>query len=69
VAKQMAYREMMIVLASILWGFEMKVAPGSSLGEGGQAAGYGRERRDGYQLLRRLIAAAGSGLEPCFKLR
>lgn len=33
VAKQMAYREMMIVLASILWGFEMKVAPGSSLGE------------------------------------
>ena len=64
----MAYREMMIVLAHILWGFEVKLAPGSSLGEGAKGAGYGRERKDEYQLLD-FFAAAGYGPELCFKLR
>ena len=66
--KQMAYREMMIVLARILWAFEMKLAPGSLRSEGKSGAGYGRERRREYQLVD-LFAAAGSGPELCFKLR
>ena len=68
VGKQMAYREMMIVLARILWAFEMELAPGSSLGEGKFGAGYGRERKGEYQLVD-LFAAAGSGPELCFKQR
>ena len=68
VGKQMAYREMMITLASVLWGFEMRLATGSSLGEGGQGAGYGRERKDEYQLLD-FFTAVGSGPELCFKGR
>ena len=68
VGKQMAYREMMIVLANVLWRFEMRLAAGSSLGEGGQGAGAGRERRDEYHLFD-FFAAAGSGPELCFKRR
>ena len=65
----MAYREMMIVLANILWRFEMKVVPGSSLRGGGRlGAGYGRERHDEYQLYD-FFAGAGSGPELCFERR
>ena len=68
VGKQMAYREMMIVLANMLWRFEMRLAAGSSMGEGGQRAGHGRERRNEYQLFD-FFAAAGHGPELCFKER
>lgn len=67
VGKQMAYREMMIVLASVFWAFEMRLAVGLSLRKGGQGAGSG-QRRDEYQLLD-FFAAAGSGPELCFMRR
>jgi cytochrome P450 len=50
VGKAMAYLELMLVLARLLWEFEMRIAPGSTLGEGGVGLGRDREREGEYQL-------------------
>lgn len=68
VGKQMAYHEMMMILGHLLWRFEFRLGPGSTAGEGSPGTGYGRERRDEYQLVD-FFAAAGSGPELCFKER
>lgn len=50
VGKAFAYHELMSVLATLLWQFDMKLQEGSTLGEGGPALGVGRERVGDYQL-------------------
>lgn len=67
VGKQMAYYEMMTVIGRILWNFEMRLVPGSSLGEGSQGVGLGWER-DEYQLLD-FFTAETHGPLVNFKLR
>ena len=50
VGKTFAYQELMSVLARLLWQFDMRLKPGSTLGEGSPAFGKGRSRKDEYQL-------------------
>ena len=50
VGKQLAYNEMTVMTCRILWLCEMRLAPGSTMGEGGPDRGIGRERVDEYQL-------------------
>lgn len=52
VGKPMAYMELMMTLARLLWGYDMKLAPGSlgKVGEGAPGKGTGRERRNEFQM-------------------
>ena len=50
VGKIMAYQEMMTVLARVLWEFDLRLEPGSKVGEGFETGVEGRRRRDEYQL-------------------
>lgn len=67
-AKRMAYHEMMTVLASVLWTFEVRLAVKPAVGKRVIEEGGSQQRRDGYQLLD-FFAAAGQGPELCFKRR
>lgn len=50
VGKQFAYHELMSVMARLLLQFDMRLQPGSTLGEGSVSMGAGRQRKDEYQL-------------------
>ena len=52
IGKPMAYMELMLTLARLLWGYDMKLAPGDlgRIGEGAPGNGAGRERRDEFQM-------------------
>jgi cytochrome P450 len=50
IGKGMAYLELSISLAKVLWEYEMRVAPGTSAGEGRVGMEHGRERSSEYQL-------------------
>jgi len=51
VGKTIAYREMSIILARIIWLYDMRLAPGvaATLGEGHSNMGYGRTRKLEFQ--------------------
>jgi cytochrome P450 len=48
IGKNMAYVEMMITMARVLFQFDMKLA--STMGEGGPSLGWGRHRRQEMQV-------------------
>jgi cytochrome P450 len=50
IGKSMAYHELMSVLATLLWRFDMRLKPGNTLGEGMPTLGEGRRRKNEYQL-------------------
>lgn len=50
IGKGLAYVEMMTTLARTLWTFDMRLAPGTSLGEGQVDGEEGRRRSGEYQL-------------------
>lgn len=52
IGKNVAYLELKLTLAHLLYRFEMRLAPGyEAVGEGGEhLKGWGRQRRDEYQL-------------------
>jgi cytochrome P450 len=51
IGKGMAYMEMTIALARIMWLYDMRLAPGTNVGEGGYpGAPYGRHRKEEFQL-------------------
>ena len=50
VGKTMAYAEMKILLARMAWLFDMRLVQGSGLGEGRPGLGWGRDRKDEFQL-------------------
>lgn len=50
IGKRLAYNEMGITLAHIVWLFDMRLKPASSLGEGRPELGDGRMRREEFQL-------------------
>lgn len=48
----MAYLELSLALARLVWAFDMRLAPGEAgrVGEGRKGMGYGREREHEFQL-------------------
>jgi len=52
IGKPMAYLELSLTLARLVWGFDMKLADGPQgmIGEGRKGLGLGREREDEFQL-------------------
>ncbi len=46
----MAYAEMSILLARVIWLYDMRLKKGSTLGGGNPALGKGRTRRNEFQL-------------------
>jgi cytochrome P450 len=52
IGKGMAYLELSVALARMVWLFDMRLKPGSRVGEGGwEGAEYGRHRAGEYQLM------------------
>ncbi|KAH0558333.1 hypothetical protein GP486_005004 [Trichoglossum hirsutum] len=52
IGKGMAYMELSLALSRLMWLFDMRLKPGSTLGEGGwEGAEYGRQRVGEYQLM------------------
>ncbi|KAA8564223.1 hypothetical protein EYC84_011169 [Monilinia fructicola] len=52
IGKYLAYQEMKVVLARLIWTFDMKLSSsrkGGGLGEGGKGIGKGRERKEEFQ--------------------
>jgi cytochrome P450 len=50
IGKGMAYLELSVTLARVLWEFDVRLVPGTSVGEGHSGMDVGRERSDEYQL-------------------
>ena len=52
IGKSMAYMELMLTLARLLWGYDMKLATGDlgRIGEGAPGKGGGRERKGEFQM-------------------
>ncbi len=53
--RYLAYQEMGIALARMIWLFEMRLAPGEGMGGGRAGMGEGRGRRDEFQLWDRFV--------------
>ena len=56
VGKYLAYQEMGIALARIVWLFDMRLQPETTLGEGDAALGEGRGRKNEFQLYDRFVS-------------
>lgn len=46
----MAYAELTTTLARMVYMYDMRLAPGTSLGEGSQSVEHGRQRKAEFQL-------------------
>ena len=66
--KAMAYAEMKLLLARTVWMYDIRLEKGSTMGEGFPGLGFGRSRRDEYQLYD-WFAARADGPMVEFKLR
>ncbi len=67
-ASTIAYAEMELLLARVVWLFDMHVKESSTLGEGRASMGYGRTRRDEFQLYDKFVSKTDGPLVE-FKLR
>lgn len=56
IGKYLAYQEISLVVARTLWGFDMRLEPGSTLGEGSKKLGTGRQRRKEFQTWDRFVS-------------
>lgn len=56
VGKYLAYQEMAISLARMVWLFDMRLKPGSTLGEGHEGLGEGRMRKGEFQLYDKFVS-------------
>lgn len=56
VGKYLAYQEISIALARMLWLFDMRLQPGSTLGEGHWDMGEGRTRKAEFQLYDKFVS-------------
>jgi len=66
--KGMAYMEMSLVLARVLWLYDVKLQAGSTLGEGNESFAEGRRRRGEFQLIDTFVSKADGPMVE-FKLR
>lgn len=62
IGKAFAYKEMMLVMARLCFLFDMRLLPGSTLGEGGPELGWGRHRRHELQLEDSFVSKASGPL-------
>jgi cytochrome P450 len=56
IGKYLAYQEISLVVARTIWLFDMRLEPGSTLGEGSEKLGAGRERRNEFQTWDRFVS-------------
>lgn len=56
IGKYLAYQEMQLILARLLWRFDMRILPGSKLGEGSGRTGSLRSRESEFQLYDRFVS-------------
>ena len=56
VGKHLAYQEMAIMIARMVWLYDMRLQPESTLGEGRLGLGYGRGRKEEFQLYDKFIS-------------
>lgn len=68
VGKALAYGEISIVLARLIWLFEMRLEPGATLGEGSNALGRGRGVKKEFQTIDNFVALHDGPMVQ-FKLR
>lgn len=54
--KNLAYQEMMIILAKLIFMYEMRLEPGSTLGEGSEGLGKDRNRKNEFQMWDRFVS-------------
>lgn len=57
VGQNFAYQEMSIILARVIWLYDMRLEPGSIAGEGHPGLGRFRERRDQFQTWDKFLSA------------
>ena len=55
VGKYLAYQEMSLVIARLVWLYDMRLQDGSTAGEGRLGLGQGRHRRNEFQLADRFV--------------
>ena len=55
VGKYLAYQEMSLVIARLVWLYDMRLQEGSTAGEGGSNLGRGRQRRNEFQIQDRFV--------------
>lgn len=68
VGKALAYGEISIVLARLIWLYEMRLEPGATLGEGSSTLGMGREMKREFQTFDNFVALHDGPMVQ-FKLR
>ena len=56
VGKYLAYQEMSLIIARMLWLYDMRTQPGSTMGEGSPSFVWGRMRKDEFQLQDRFVS-------------
>ena len=56
VGKYLAYQEMSLILARLLWLYDMRLEPHSTTGEGSVWLGHGRQRQNEFQLKDRFVS-------------
>lgn len=56
IGKYLAYQEISLVTARTVWLFDMRLEPGSTLGEGRKELGVGRQRQNEFQTLDRFVS-------------
>ena len=56
IGRYLAYQEMSLILARMIWLYEMRVQPGSTVGEGNERLGRGRERKNEFQTFDRFVS-------------
>jgi cytochrome P450 len=57
VGKYLAYQEIAVVLGRMLWLYDMQLEPGTSLGEGSDALGKGRQRKNEFQTYEKFVSS------------
>jgi cytochrome P450 len=56
IGRYLAYQEISLVIARTLWLYDMRIEPGSTLGEGKNTMGSGRHRKNEFQTLDRFVS-------------
>ena len=56
VGKYLAYQEISLTIARMIWQYDMRVKPGSTVGEGHPNLGWGRKRKNEFQLQDRFVS-------------
>jgi len=57
VGKYLACQEMAVVLARMVWVYDMLVQPGTRVGEGYKELGKGRQRKNEFQTYEKFVSS------------